>query len=378
MLASAIRHPPKRGQPLIVAMDVQNLGITGIGAYTRSLVGELARRPDVILKPYGWIANRKVIGGLGSRLHARTARFDLPLPRAHVAHHPDHAFPSGVQHPRRIVTVHDISFALFPKDYASAHVDYFVRAMGRQVEQNVDFICDSTSTQDGLIEQFGAARDRCNVVPLGLSGEWFAVGREKEYAALRTRFTLARPYLLHVGAWVPRKRLSNVLAAYTIYVQRSADPVDLVLVGPDARAWHGGEADKVALLLDAPLMRDRVHVLGELPDVSVLALFDGAAAYVTASRWEGFGLTVLQAMARGVPVVAPRHSSLPELAGEHAYWVGPECDPDEMSIQISRALEADVETRSSAKVAASAFTSRRMSEGTIAAYLKSAHRAIEQ
>jgi glycosyltransferase involved in cell wall biosynthesis len=116
---------------------------------------------------------------------------------------------------------------------------------------------------------------------------------------------LERPYVLSVGTAEPRKNLSVLVEAMRAL---GRDDVDLVLVGP------AGWGEDVATLV-APL-GDRVQRLGFVPDADLGHLYAGAAAFAYPSRWEGFGLPVLEAMAHGAPVVTSAGTACAEVAGD--------------------------------------------------------------
>ena len=130
------------------------------------------------------------------------------------------------------------------------------------------------------------------------------------------RDKIPRPYLLYNGALEPRKNLVRLVRAYRRLVAAGA-PHALVLAG--ALGYHPG-----------PLMAElkepgpgRVILTGHVSDDALDALFRGAAAFVYPSLSEGFGLPVLDAMARGIPCVVSATSSLPEVAGDAAVLVDP-------------------------------------------------------
>ena len=157
-------------------------------------------------------------------------------------------------------------------------------------------------------------------------------------APARAALGLDRPYVLTVASRTSRKNLGALdLAARRL----GADGVDLVAAG-------GGRPQ----LRDAPSAS--VRPLGHVPDAHLPGLYAGARAFVLPSLYEGFGLTCLEAMACGTPVVAARAGALPETCGDAALYADPR-DPGELADAITRAL-GDERLRAAGPRRAAAFS----------------------
>jgi alpha-1,3-rhamnosyl/mannosyltransferase len=128
--------------------------------------------------------------------------------------------------------------------------------------------------------------------------------------------------------------------------------MQLVLVGSPGFGWEGIRARH-----DALLSSDSVRVVGYLPDPEVAALVRGARVFVYPSRYEGFGIPPLEAMAAGTPVIATKTSALPEALGDHARWVHPD-DLDGLASGIADLLDGspDPGTIEAARAWATTFT----------------------
>ncbi len=133
-------------------------------------------------------------------------------------------------------------------------------------------------------------------------------------------------FILAVGSLEPRKNLVTLLGAHA----RMDAPPPLVLVGH--RRWRGEELDRA--LADHP---HAVQVLTEVSDVQLATLYGTCGVFVFPSRYEGFGLPVLEAMACGAPVVASSASAIPEAAGGAALLFDPD-DPGALAIALERVL----------------------------------------
>jgi glycosyltransferase involved in cell wall biosynthesis len=151
---------------------------------------------------------------------------------------------------------------------------------------------------------------------------------EADPSATLDRLEVGAPYILFVGTLEPRKNLVSLVRAY----RRAAEagiPQTLVLAG--ATGWGAGPLER-ELALEGP---GRIVRTGWLSEGDLDAVYRGASLFVYPSLYEGFGLPVLEAMARGVPTIASATSSLPEVTGDAALGVDPGSPTD-----IARAIRA--------------------------------------
>jgi glycosyltransferase involved in cell wall biosynthesis len=230
---------------------------------------------------------------------------------------------------RRVVTVHDLIYARFP----DAHPGIRARGMNllvpAAVRRSHRVIADSQSTREDLIELLGVDGGRIDVVPLGLG----SIQRERATTAeeTRSRFDLgARPVLLSLSAKRPHKNLAALIGALArIPAERRP-----VLVLPGYATWHERELRERAA---AAGVGEDVRFPGWVPAAEIEGLWAVAAAFVFPSLYEGFGLPVLEAMARGVPVACSDASSLPEVAGDAALLFDPH-DEGAIAAAVERLL----------------------------------------
>ncbi|HTB69627.1 MAG TPA: glycosyltransferase family 1 protein, partial [Solirubrobacteraceae bacterium] len=229
----------------------------------------------------------------------------------------------------RVVTIHDLIYARFPEAHAGLRGKAMRVLVPAAARRSRRVIADSQSTREDLIELLGVDARRIDVVPLGLG----AVRRapplgERE---TRARFELGeRRVLLSLSAKRPHKNLRALIDAL---VQLDA-PERPVLVLPGYATAYESE------------LRTHARALGTDGDVrfpswvsaeELEGLWDLASAFVFPSLYEGFGLPVLEAMARGVPVACSNASSLPEVAGDAALLFDPN-SPAEIANALRRLL----------------------------------------
>jgi glycosyltransferase involved in cell wall biosynthesis len=230
---------------------------------------------------------------------------------------------------RRVVTVHDLIYARFPEAHSGIRDKGMRVLVPAAVRRSDRVIADSQSTSDDLTGLLGVSRERIDVVPLGLG----AVRRHEPLAEgeVRSRLGLGeRRVVLSLSAKRPHKNLLTLIAALA-----RIDPPDrpvLVLAGYPTP--HEAELRRRARALG---LEGDVRFPAWLPGAELETLWAIAAAFVFPSLYEGFGLPVLEAMARGVPVACSTSSSLPEVAGDAALLFDPDSEA-EIATAIGRLL----------------------------------------
>jgi glycosyltransferase involved in cell wall biosynthesis len=234
---------------------------------------------------------------------------------ADVVHHPlpAHSPMGGIA---QVVTVHDLAFERVPEGF-DARFRTFARIAHRRAARSAGaIVAVSRTTAQDVMARWGIARERIVVARHG-------PGQEPDATRPREREST---HLLYVGDDEPRKNLGLLLAAYRLYredtVHAGAEPLPLVLAGT-ARA----EAEGVVVV-------DR-------PEPEALTkLYAGAAALVHPSLHEGFGLTPLEAMSAGVPVVAACSPGVVEVCGDATILVDPR-DAPALAATLRRVVEDD-------------------------------------
>ncbi len=230
---------------------------------------------------------------------------------------------------RRVVTVHDLIYARFPEAHSGIRDRGMRVLVPLAVRRSQRVIAISQSTRRDLVELLGTPPAKIDVVPQGLG----ALARASALGAqeTRARFGLGeRRVLLTLSAKRPHKNLLALIGA----LARIPPERRPLLVAPGYPTWH--EAELRARAAELGIAQD-VRLEGWLQEREIEGLWALADAFVYPSLYEGFGLPVLEAMARGVPVACADASSLPEVAGGAALLFDPHSEV-EMAQAIERLL----------------------------------------
>lgn len=324
------------------------------------LAAEMRERPWVDGAP---VAELRVPGH--SRVR-RTLAEQTALPlrvrraRTDVLHNLQSIAPVASGARAMVTTVHDLLYHHHP----ATHTALLRRGMGLlvplAVRRSDRVIVPSGATRDDLVDTLGADPERIDVVHHGPG----LLAEPTAEDTLRARLDLGdRPVLLSPSARRAHKNLPRLLQAFA----RGADGHDAVLVLP---GYATGAEDALAAEARRLGVADRVRLAGWVSDAELAGLYACSTALVLPSLAEGFGLPVLEAMARGLPVACADRTSLPEIAGEAALLFDPE-SVDAIAGAIGRLLtdgSLRVRLADAGRERAAAFSWERAARATAASY----------
>jgi glycosyltransferase involved in cell wall biosynthesis len=296
--------------PLVVVdADVLGRQRTGDETYVRNLLGELAgaeglrlaavsRRPELVpggIEPVELPARSQVL-----RMAVGIPRLLRRL-RPAVAHF-QHSLPLTCPCPA-VVTVHDLSFERDPAMMGLRDRLIFRSVVPHSARRAARVLAVSELTKRDLIELYRIPEEKIVVTPNGVDPAFTPDGPSPN----------GEPYALFVGALQPRKDARVAIEALALLGDGAPR---LIVAGKD----RGGRAD-AERAAEQNGLSSRVEFRGHVPQETLASLYRGAACLVFPSRYEGFGLPVLEAMASGTPVVATTAGALPEVAGGAAILV---------------------------------------------------------
>lgn len=227
-----------------------------------------------------------------------------------------------------VVTIHDLQPFDMPENFQPAKRAYLQRSIPRSVRRAAGVIAPTEFVRQGLVDRFGVSPERVSLAAWGVDPPSSAVS----VAQVQARYGLPRRWFAFPSFTWNHKNHGLLLRAFASVAAREHD-VMLVLTGGEGPAEHL-VLDQVARLG----LRGRVRRTGLIPRRDVLAIVRGAVALTFPSRYEGFGLPVLEAMSLGTPVLAGDAAALPEVVGDAAQLVDID-DADAWIEAMNRMLE---------------------------------------
>ena len=235
--------------------------------------------------------------------------------RLSLYHGLSNELPRGIASPvKKIVTVHDLIFLRYPQWYPAT--DRFVyRQKVRRACAGADaVIAVSRQTADDLVSYLGVPADRIRVVYQSCSTRFADEPAPGALAALRARYRLPESFLLYVGTIEERKNLGLLAEALP-----ELGGLPVVAIGRKTPYY-----DSVKAVLRRQGLEGRMLFPESVPAEELPLFYRAALALVYPSRFEGFGIPVIEALWSGTPVVAAQTSSLPEAGGPHTAYADPD------------------------------------------------------
>ncbi len=343
---------------IIISTDSIKFPVTGIGRYALELINNLKANPEIDAMKY--LSGFKVVDDLpalvntpsisasklkkqlrNSRLVSDIYRLTVPLLKSYalksytdyIFHSPNYYIPPG--HKKSCTTFHDLSIFHFPEYHPKGRVHLMKKELHSSVSRAKVLITDSNFTKNEVSDFFNFDPERIVVAPLASSGD-FLPRKENQCQQVLERYGLAYgQFTFFAGTIEPRKNIKNLLLAYQKLPLEMSLRFPLVISG-----YQGWESEELHRLFDIGSQRGWIKYLGYTDQQSLSVLFSACRAFLFPSRYEGFGLPVLEAMAAGTPVITSNVSSLPEVAGDAGLMVDPD-DVDQLTQYISEIILND-------------------------------------
>jgi glycosyltransferase involved in cell wall biosynthesis len=271
----------------------------------------LAERFRTVVAPVAGTSRPRRVVAESTWLAARTWR-----DHAEVVHHAGGTMP-GIRSAPGIVTLHDLQPITHPERFGAVKRTYIRLAAPRSLRAAAAVVCLTEFTAGAAVSVAGVDPNRVHLVPCGVDDPGPGPDPLVQEAVLERHGVLGRPFVLYPAITYAHKNHETLIAAFA----------HLAAAHPDARlVLTGGEGSYepvVRASIQAYGLAGRVERTGRIPEADLDVLYRRATVMAFPSRYEGFGLPVLEAMVRGCPVVASDVGGLPSVAGDAAVLVDP-------------------------------------------------------
>lgn len=226
---------------------------------------------------------------------------------------------------KTVVTIHDLIFMTMPHCYKPIDRLLYRYKYGKACRNADRIIAISECTKKDIINYFGIEDDKIRVIYQGCDDIFREEISRESIEEIRQKYSLPETYIIQVGTIEERKNLEESVRALSAL----PEDIHLVAVGRD----HYGYKKRVIGIAEETGVRNRLHFLEGVPFKDLPTLYAGALAAVYPSRYEGFGIPVIEAIETGTPLIAAEGSCLREAGGESSIYVSPD-DPNSLAEAI--------------------------------------------
>jgi glycosyltransferase involved in cell wall biosynthesis len=224
-------------------------------------------------------------------------------------------------HPRyaSVVTIPDMQQEDHPEYFSTIERRIFLPLMRQAARNAAHILTISEYAKTRIVATYDVSEARVTVTPLAADAR-FSIGvPATEMMRAQQAHGIRAPYILSVATLHRHKNLDLLIDAFRALRESGEHAMHLVLVG-----LSGTATEQLRTRIGAEGLGEVIRITGFVPDADLPALYQGASVFVLPSRYEGFGIPVLEAMASGTPVITTTATSLPEVAGDAAVLIDPD------------------------------------------------------
>jgi hypothetical protein len=226
-----------------------------------------------------------------------------------------------------VVTVHDLFGHKLPELFNGQESKIFGKTIPDVLKKTDRIIAVSKATAKDLEEIFHLDKQKIKVIYHGLDQRFFKKRKSIEINKIKKKYKIGDNYLLFLGTFEKRKNIIRLIGAYErwrnglvrgVALKKDLSAYQLVLAG-----GKGQESENIRKRIKKSKYKKDIIVPGYIPSNDLGRLFSGATAFIFPSLYEGFGLPIIEAMAKRIPVITSNVSSLPEISQKAAFLVDP-------------------------------------------------------
>jgi len=332
-----------------IGIDAHSWGgkLTGNETYTVNLIRNLARI-DTENKYRLYITKKAILGDNffeNNNFHAESVRcanrwervfFCMPIELIknkvdlfHLQY-----FPPLILSSKFVVTVHDVSFDFFPQWFSPVGSIMF-KFVGLAIKKAERIIAVSEFTKKEILSVYNLAQEKITVIYNGVSDNFRPIRDLNLVREMKNKYNLPEEFILYVGRMDARKNIEGLLRTFSIFKRATRRKEKLVLAG-----GNGNYTDRIGKLTRRLGIEGNVILTGYIPEEDLPAVYNCSRLFVSLSFYEGFGLSPLEAMACGIPVMVSEIPAFSEVLGDAAVMVNP--GREELAAQkIAEILESE-------------------------------------
>jgi glycosyltransferase involved in cell wall biosynthesis len=320
---------------VLVRAQTSDMQLDGIGIYTNELlkqfhashevkVSQIAYQGDLtapLAIHYGTKLTRlgfKTSSALSYAARVSTPGLNKLLRGQHILHCPDHCIAYTRKIPM-IASIMDVIPLSHPEYVSNGLRAFKSQAFKFLASRANHLITISEFSADQITKLIGYDRERITVTHLGVDQDFFVTRTPQKIEETKTKYQVSNDYFIFVGTLQPRKNVRRLVQAYLTLPASIRQSIQLLIVG---RARE--DMNELVELLTSNQNSSEVKWLKYVSDEDIKCLLQGAKAMVYPSLYEGFGLPIVEAFASQIPVITSHTTSMPEIAGDAAFYVDPE------------------------------------------------------
>ena len=300
-----------------IVLDARKYYDFGIGTYIQNLAAHLESRCDLVLLIAPDDAQRiQQVGTALKRINSsqkysirelHSIAADANRLNADVFHAPHYTTPFGLKMPC-VTTVHDILHVRGANYYSLPQRLYARAIIAHACKASKAVIVDSEFTKQELMDAFRIADERVHVIHLGVSSQYFKKYPASAVIKFRKKYGLVKPTILYTGSLKPHKNVGVLISAYARMKHRKEYQLAFSgeLITEQYDLWN---------LINQKGIAEHIVEIGQVSSMDLALAYQAASVVVLPSFYEGFGFSVLEAMASGTPTIGARAGSIPEVMG---------------------------------------------------------------
>lgn len=265
-----------------------------------------------------------------NRFEQPALRFEVSRLKLDLLHSPDF-IPPFKRNCKSVITIHDLAFLLYPHFLTKESARYYGQ-IDQAWRKTDHIIAVSEATKQDSIKMLGVPEKKITVIHEAANPIYRPLPAEEARHHVKKKYKLDKDFILFVSTIEPRKNLPSLLNAYRQLRDKYKRDELLVLAG--SKGWLWEEVYETVGRLN---LEQDVIFLGRVPSADLVYLYNAARLLVHPSFYEGFGLTPLEAMTCGTPVIVSNTAALPEVVGDAGLMINPH-DIEGLTVAMWRVL----------------------------------------